>query len=283
MENNNKLIEELSINIYRSLSRDNDCKVLDKISKELFRDKKFIFDALPKIRKSSHLTFMEYVHDDIKNDKNIGLELIKINPILIQVLSSELKNDDKLILKLTDEYPHVLKHASDNLKNNKNFILKFIDIVEPTYLGICSGYFSRHLQNDKEIALTMVKKYGFTLRDLLSQFKDDEQVVKQAIKGAAGSIEYASNRLKDDKEISLLAIQKNGLLIKFLSERLKGDAHVALEAYLSNKDSIEFISPKLKQELKDQDIIKYLERAALKDTLKDELSDNRESSKRLKI
>jgi hypothetical protein len=283
---NKEFINELSSKIYKCLTKNSEQDILNTIPKEAFKNKDFVLSALPKIRRSSHITFMEYVHDTIKNDKEIGLELIKINPLIIEKLNSELLNDENVILNIIKDYPHALKYASDDLKNNRNFIFKFVETVDSMYLGICSTYFPEEFINSKEVALKMVKRNGFMLNDLIKEFKDDKEIVREALRKSAGAIEYTSVRLKDDKELALLVVRRNGCLMEYLSNRLKGSAEVALEAYLSTTDSIKFFSHELKKELEDKkgkEIVEYLEKKAFNEALENELNIHGENHKKLKL
>jgi hypothetical protein len=73
---------------------------------------------------------------------------------------------------------------------------------------------------------TLLKKAGI--------FKDDKDVVMEAVVQSGSLLEYASDEMKNDKEIVKAAIRENYLAFEFASEDLRNDPEIQ-EVYLSIK------------------------------------------------
>ncbi|CAD7962479.1 unnamed protein product [Amoebophrya sp. A25] len=68
---------------------------------------------------------------------------------------------------------------------------------------------SDRLYRDREIALVAVQKSGESLRDLHSEFRDDESIVMAALQENPMALEFASQRLRSDPRVVSLAVKKN--------------------------------------------------------------------------
>ena len=101
--------------------------------------------------------------------------------------------------------------------------------------------------------------------------------------------EVFPSEFRDDKEIVLKAVTKDGTALKEASDRLKNDREVALAAHTCNFLAFTFFGEELTKELKEHGYYGktktpiYLEKAVMKDQLKDELDVNLPKTKKIKI
>eukprot|EP01080_Neovahlkampfia_damariscottae_P002021 gene2021-1528_t len=143
------------------------------------------------------------------------------------------------------------KQLIEKLKNDKNFILSQAPI--------------ELYDNDREIALLGVKKYGHDLQILSKVFQDDFEVVFEAINNAPWSYREASIKLKSNPFIIQLATKKdpytmtfiseenqkhillmdmvklNGLCLRFVKDKRLITKEIVMEAVKNNPDSIQLI------------------------------------------
>jgi hypothetical protein len=101
--------------------------------------------------------------------------------------------------------------------------------------------------------------------------------------------EVFPSEFRDDKEIVLKAVTKDGSALKEASDRLKNDREVALAAHICSWQAFAFFGEELAKELKEhgyygqKQTLIYLEKAVMKDQLKDELDVNIPKTKKMKL
>lgn len=130
--------------------------------------------------KKNDIKLADFLDAELKNDKNLILELIKINGSNLSVLKNEFKNDeeivwlavgnckeifacaserlrdnDKLVNFILNIAPKQIRHTSDRFKNNKNLVSKMI--ANNTSI---LPYIHEDLKNDLDIILLIWKDIG---------------------------------------------------------------------------------------------------------------------------
>lgn len=93
----------------------------------------------------------------------------------------------------------------------------------------------------KEDALQALKE-NVHFKDLPQKFKEDREVVKEAVKYDCFSLKYAGAKFQDDKEIVLIAVSSCGWAYEYVSERLQNDKEVLLTALENFKNNISWVS-----------------------------------------
>lgn len=94
---------------------------------------------------------------------------------------------------------------------------------------------SPNYQDDKEIVLLSVKRYGFTLEDASTRLQDDKEVVMKAISGkvyilTSSALSHASPRLQDDYEVVMASVKNDGDSLRYASERLRDSRDIVRAA-----------------------------------------------------
>jgi hypothetical protein len=92
---------------------------------------------------------------------------------------------------------------------------------------------AKEYRRNKEALLDKIKQDPTVLKKA-GIFKDDKDVVMEAVVQSGSLLEYASDEMKNDKEIVKAAIRENYLAFEFASEDLRNDPEIQ-EVYLSIK------------------------------------------------
>ena len=186
-----------------------------------------------------------YTSDRLKNSEKFILELISLNPYILNVVNFKMKNnynivlaavtsnsgDGKILLfasdELKDNYDIVLaavKHngralqfASSNLQDNYDIVLAAIN---SNYDHVIE-YASNNLRNNYNIILAAVNKYGYSLQYASDTLKDNYDIVLAAVKYSGRELYYASDRLKDNCDIVLAAYNRNHFALQYASDRIQ--------------------------------------------------------------
>ena len=70
------------------------------------------------------------------------------------------------------------------------------------------------------------KKDQNSLLHVSERLRDDEKVVRKAIRKNGLALQHASERLRDDKRIVLMAVRERGCALQYASERLRDNEEV---------------------------------------------------------
>lgn len=167
------------------------------------------------------------------------------------------KNEEE-VLKIVAENFKNLKFVNSDLRKNKDFIIKVIDLMQDSYSRIFS-YIPKYFNNDKDIALKLVRLNGMILEDISMQLRGDKEVVYEAVSNFPYAASFASEKLLDDKDLALIVARRNGDAISYFSERLRTDKEIIFEAVKTNGKALLYASLELKE---DKDIVL----AAIKNT-----------------
>jgi len=119
-----------------------------------------------------------------------------------------------------------LKHCSDEEKNNYEFVLK------------------------------AVKERGLCLKDAPKKYRENKNIIKEAIKQNPLALQFAIGRVKNSKELNLLAVSINGNALRYVNSKLTSDPDIVSTAITQNKLSIIYASSKIKDD--EEFMLKYI-------------------------
>lgn len=103
--------------------------------------------------------------------------------------------------------------------------------------------------DDKEQVLKEVAKVGYALNAVSKRLRDDEDVVKVAIRGYPEAFSFASDRLKSDKRFVRYAISLAYENFKYASEDLRNDEDTIFYAVGKNPLAVQFASIEKRSDL----------------------------------
>ena len=114
----------------------------------------------------------------------------------------------------------------------------------------------KRLWRNRKFILKAIKRDATVVFDYMDEkFKDDEEIVFEAIKREPILLSYASEIIKDNKDFILAAVKEEPLCFYNASERLQQDKDIALAA----RSTYAFIYKDLRSELQDDiDIIQVV-------------------------
>ncbi|MEE3342774.1 MAG: DUF4116 domain-containing protein [Bacilli bacterium] len=207
-------------------------------------DKNIILDAI----KQNVYVFSIYASDNLKKDKEVVLEAIKIKGNLLKSVDESFKKDRDVVLAAVQNSGFFLRYADDSLKKDKDFILELVKNVNQDIIWLADD----SLRKDKDFILTLINDYHFgdILKHLDDSFKKDKEVVLAAIKNdTTGTVFYKIDEsLKKDRDVVLEAVKKNGSLLDDLIDSFKKDKEIVLAAIKQNSYSIEYADESLKED-----------------------------------
>ena len=162
------------------------------LSNDLKIDQELILLAIDSIIPSVWLAVPESLHTDIEFLK----KCITKKAYILDFFSYELRNNKNLILEVVNISDIALKYASDILKDDKDVVLAAI-----TKSGTAFQYASDKLKKDKDLVSTVVTKFGLGLQYANDNLKNDKDLVLLAVTQSGNALKYASDELKKDKDI----------------------------------------------------------------------------------
>ena len=277
-----------------------DCGNIEFMSKKLKNDKKFILTLLNSEEVNWHEQWLF---------ARFGYNGLEKSPLYY--LSENLKNDKEIALKMVKKDMYNLYYVSDTLKNNNDFMLKVLNMnFDPHEKGLVEKFFEKNLENnkdkdvllarsnvsffelteeqklDKDLALKVLSTNGYQLKYFTSEkIKSDKDIVLAAIHNYSEALKWASNSIKNDPEVVLLAVDQNITNLKYASNKIKNNKEEMLKIFkYSNRfyDEINLYNSKeiptqlLGDEIKNEyfkdkgevtytDLIKILEKAIQKE------------------
>lgn len=156
------------------------------------------------------------------------------------------KSEEEVLEIVSQNFKH-LKFVNSELKKNKDFVLKVIDLMEDSY-GRLFSYVPKHFNNDKDIALKLVKLDGMVLEGISPKLQNDEEIVREAISNNPYAAMFANERLLDNKALALIAVKKEGDTLSYFSDKLRADKEVVFEAVKNNGEALRYASTELKKD-----------------------------------
>jgi hypothetical protein len=192
---------------------------------------------------------------NLKMDRDIALEAVKLNGLSFADLPRELSSDPEIIQEALNENGLVLQYLDYDQVTNKEIVLQAVK-----QNGLALQFASIERKEDKEIVLEAVKQNGLALEFASRGFRADPEIIEIAVDQNPLALQF-DQYIKYNPEKVIHAIKKNGLCLRFLSDDAKNNKEFVLEAVKQNGLALQFASYPLN---KDKGIV--LE--ALKQTIK---------------
>ena len=192
--------------------------------------------------------YMDYpfpIPSKFRNDKQIMIEICKRNSHSLSSASKTLKNDPDVVkAAITQRYhfaPMALQYASSKIRDNR----RIARVALSQEYGIRAfQYLSAKLQEDPKLAILAIKKagadyakYNDHFRDLPELFREDEDVVFEAVRHRGSNLRYVSksNGLLQDPDIVFEAVRQDGSMLEYVRDKS------ILDVYLQDEDDLMMI------------------------------------------
>jgi hypothetical protein len=123
---------------------------------------------------------LQYASSELKSDREIILEAVKINGEALAYASNSLKSDRSFILIAVSKNGRALEFVSNHLKSDKDVVQKAI-----RNYGEAFSYASEHLQKDRDFIKKCIRINGKVFDFIPDTFKYDKGIIKELLwKGA---------------------------------------------------------------------------------------------------
>lgn len=166
-------------------------------------------------------------------------------------------NDEEIVKIAVTTSPSSLEYASARLRADVDLVKYAIERGSEAFL-----YAGRKIKKDISIikfAIRHSNDIAILAFPFMRKFKDDDNIVKLAVKANGYNICFASRRLKDDYDIAKYALlnKREGydFVYEYLSARLRDDKSLAMIELKSKYPDVEHFSKRLKN---DDEIAEYL-------------------------
>ena len=198
---------------------------------------------------------------ELVDNETFFKEAIAIENSIMDYASKSLKDNMKLMAMYAEMANGNIAYAraSQGLQYNKDFVMTcinnglYLDRVKRIYerrdfnIGLAAISFNGNnisdacdeLKKSKKISLFALKK-GASLASLYNIFRDDKEVVMEAIKLDGINLLYASPRFREDSKMIALAVSSNGDSLKDLPKKYKADKNLVIKAIKSSRQGSVF-------------------------------------------
>jgi len=235
------LLRELTFKDHLLSPRNNNLLYYFKNASHEIRNNKKIVKQIIRL----NVDTLKYASDALKKDREFILEAIEINVDALKYASDELKADKEIVLAAVKQNGVALKHASEALKEDKEIVLT---AVEQNCVDALK-YASDALKGDMEFMLSAIYRNGVDALKFASyELKEDREFMLSAINIDGLALTYASYKLIEVREFMLSAIKIDGLALTYTSYELKADKEIVLAAVKQNGVALKHASEALKED-----------------------------------
>lgn len=191
---------------------------------------------LTKAHYDTYYNFPE-IGKKLADNENFIREEFWINPYIMDYASSRLKNNINLMMLCAEKAGgyYAYSIAGKDLKYNKDFIITCVKN------GLSLDSVKRIAERkDFDIGLAAISFSGYNIRNACDELKKDKRISLYALNNGASML-CLDGIFKDDKEIVMEAVRSNGCNLKHVVPPLNKDLEVITRAVESNGDALEYI------------------------------------------
>lgn len=156
--------------------------------------------------------------DAMLDDKDVVLSAVQNHEVggHIEKISDRLKKDIEVVIASVLKDNRALEYFPDEFKDDNK-------VIEACLRGHGSAYkyFSERFKNDREIALQMSDKWNFDLGSAPEIFRNDKEIVKNAVKEDANNFKHISSELLKDLNFLKELFMLNDGVLYHMDENLK--------------------------------------------------------------
>jgi hypothetical protein len=187
-------------------------------------------------------------HPELNDNKDIVLEIIKVDSNSLRLVSSRLKNDREVVLSAVSKDGKSLLYASKELKDDDEIVLEAIK-QNSWALKYASKRLQELLGNSNRKSLQGVSEFLKIGSKIIKQneiiYKDYDFVLK-AVKHNGLALQHVSKVFKRDRNIVLEAVKQNGTAFIYINDELKLDREILLESIKNNSKMFHYVPKEFK-------------------------------------
>ena len=197
--------------------------------------------------------YLEYASPRLRDDKEfVKIALKNDTWSTLRSVSERLKNDIEIVVACVSEDNRTLSDFPEEFKDDERVIeacLKERRNSNPfnskIYIqGSAYQYFSNRFKENRKIALKLSQGTGFNLSACPEIFKNDKEIVKNAVKESANNFEHIGSELIKDFGYLKELFNLNDGILSYMDEDLKAQlftTKVQSVAHRSNKIIYEMV------------------------------------------
>ena len=217
----------------------------------------------------------QYLSERLRDNREIALLAVKERGIYLEYASPRLRDDKEFVkIALNNDTWSTLRSVSERLKNDIEIVLAYVSIDNRTISdfadefkdhervieacmkerksewsykmfiqGAAYEYFSDRFKTNREIALHMSLGVSFNLGAAPENFRNDKEIVKNAVKENANNYQYIGKELLSDLDyLRELHVINDGILIHM-------DEEIKTRLFTTTIESVEHYGRKIIYEM----------------------------------
>jgi len=221
---------------------------INSFSFELFPEKYKDNEALALKAVSDDAGCLQYLSDRLKDNEEVVLIAVKKRGMYLEYASKRLRDKKEVVLTALQEggdTSRVNRYMSERFKKDKQIAIATIEydsryldgldlevfndrevidacLKERQYFyGTSYKYFPLKFKEDRSITLSMAKGMDFPLNEVPKKFKNDEEIVLNAIKDGATNFEFIGTELIKNLEFLKKLYKNEPSILSYMNDELK--------------------------------------------------------------
>lgn len=152
---------------------------------------------------------LQHTSERLRDDKDVVLLARNDAGMAWEFVSERLKQDPVVVAAYVSENAHIMQKLSPEMRANPQVIEACLQSCN----GTAYGYFSEGIRGNRDIALKMSAWSGFSLEDAPGKFREDKEIVANAVKSSRENFKnIGPGLMKEDGFLKSLVLLNQDLL-----------------------------------------------------------------------
>lgn len=139
---------------------------------------------------------LEFASEDMKKKKSIVLAAVQVSGYALEFASEELRSDPEVVMTAVKQCGAAFKHCLGDARESREIAIAAVSCDEVQ----CLDAVPERFQNDREVVLIAVAKWGSALQHASEPLRADREIVLTACRAEPSAFEYASLELRSDRD-----------------------------------------------------------------------------------
>lgn len=141
---------------------------------------------------NQHALDLSNITDSSPTHMRILIDEVVVNPQFITVIHKHIK-----------EKPYFFTHLSEKINEDEDLLINLLPHLIKFEFDRMWPQFYETYHTNREVVLHIVKHFGVALKKVSDDLKNDEEIVRIAVKNHAAAFEYASLQLRSNPQFFL--------------------------------------------------------------------------------
>lgn len=230
---------------------------LNKSKYDLIRSSEAVFELIS--TKKIYSNCFEFMSNDLKNNKNFILKIIKNNAEVIKYTSEDVRKDKEIVDVIVNKYIHLFKFLSNEIINNKKEIENLLFIEKKNIFPYLGKEILKECLGDKNFIDKILKSktdlyyLANNWNHVHEDYKNNINIVYQMLSISTRLLEHISEETKNNKDIQIKALSQNSESLKYF-KNIQNNDEIMLQ-YIEKYKSLKYVGRKYK---KNKELIKKI-------------------------